>query len=157
MRLVMGPMWLVTHMWGLWLVDAVVGLVAWCSVWHVHQHFQSRHLVDVSCVDDALFFQLSVIAASKAGSGRIVCIVDTIVGQECDRLSYVVRSRKHWEQSFGPWQYKMKHHQRNRKHCHWDCKGLLQFFHAASCWAVFGGGNGASWGWMFANRQECLH
>ena len=68
-----------THMWGLWLVDAVVGLVAWCSVWHVHQHFQSRHLVDVFCVDDALLFQLSVIAASETGSRQIVCIVDTIL------------------------------------------------------------------------------
>jgi hypothetical protein len=41
--LVMGPMWLVTHMWGSLLVDAlVVGSVVWLvaclSVWHVHQH-----------------------------------------------------------------------------------------------------------------------
>ena len=43
-RFVMGPMWLVTHMWGSLLVDAlvvgsVVGFVAWLSGWHVHQHY----------------------------------------------------------------------------------------------------------------------
>jgi hypothetical protein len=42
-RLVMGPMWLVTHMWGSLLMDAlvagsVVWFVAWLSVWHVNQH-----------------------------------------------------------------------------------------------------------------------